>query len=348
VVDYAIFLLDVDGRVRTWNPGAERLKGYTSDEIVGRHYSAFYPAELRDELPERMLEEAREQGRVRHSGWRVRKDGSRFWADVVLTALYDDGVLRGFAKVTRDMTEAHAAEQRREAALVEQQQAVERLEQLDEWRRDFLRSITHDLQGPVTALRGFVKLLLDEQELSPGDQREFVERLESNVGSLQSLIDHLRTANVLESGRVNLEPEEVGLASFVAELTADMQPVIGDVGVVLAVPPDLSVLADRPGLERILRNLLGNAARHTSAAGTITVSATMSEEAVTVEVSDTGEGIAEEALPHVFDRFQRGEGGGTGLGLAIVREYVELHGGTVSVDSRRGEGSTFRFTLPRP
>ncbi|MDX1622212.1 MAG: PAS domain-containing sensor histidine kinase, partial [Nitriliruptorales bacterium] len=259
VVDYAIFVLDPDGRIRTWNPGAERLKGYTEDEIVGQHYSVFYPDEYREEnLPERLLAEAREQGRVEHSGWRVRKDGSRFWADVVITALWEDEELAGYAKVTRDMTEAHEAQQQREAAL-------RRLEELDQWRRDFISAVTHDLRSPVVSILGFVRLLR-QGGLSDEEVADFHERILSNTLTMNALLEHLRTQAMLESGEITLEFEPLELAQFTRDLVADMEPVLGGHEVEVAVD-GVRAMADRRGVERILRNLLSNAARHTPPAG---------------------------------------------------------------------------------
>ena len=345
VLDYAIFMLDPEGIVQTWNSGAERLKGYAPSEIIGRSYATFYPEEDRQaRLPDRLLERARREGRAHHSGWRVRKDGTRFWADVVITALYEEGQLAGFAKVTRDMTEMHRAQEQREQALAEQRRALEQLEAVDEWRRDFVRSVVHDLQSPVTAIRGFASFLLDDP-LPDEERRDLADRIRSNAGSLQDLIDHLKTWALLESGNVELERVVVPLEAFVNDLVEDLQPVLAERSLLVAVG-DAAVLADRRGLERVLRNLLVNAARHTRPGEAIEIHARTGGDEVTVSVADAGEGLAEELVPRVFDRFEHGEGSGTGLGLAIVKEYVELHGGAVWVESTPGQGATFSFTLP--
>lgn len=348
VVDYAIFLLDPDGMVQTWNSGAERLKGYTAPEIVGRSYAEFYQPEDREAgLPERILEQARRDGRAQYSGWRVRKDGTHFWADVVITALYEDGALSGFAKVTRDVTERHRMQQQRERALAEQRLALDRLERLDDWRREFVRSVVHDLQSPVTAIRGFTGFL-QEDELPEDERRSLVERIGSNARSLQDLIDHLRTWAVLESGQIRLARQDLVLRGFVEDVVEDMRPLLGRHRVEVAIADDAAVDADPQGLERILRNLLSNAARHTTPADAgIEIRASIEGSMVTVTVEDEGEGLPGGLGGRVFDRFERGGGsGGTGLGLAIVKEYVELHGGAVGVESTAGEGARFWFTLP--
>jgi PAS domain S-box-containing protein len=347
VLDYAIFMLDVDGRVISWNAGAKRLKGYGAEEIIGQHYSAFYPDEARQAgLPARLLEEARTQGRVENSGWRVRRDGSRFWANVVITALRDDeGTLTGFAKVTRDMTAAHLAEEARERAVEDQQRALVRLEELDRWRRDFLGSVIHDLQTPIVVVRGFVELLRDGR--IPADERdELTERVLSNIRSLQELVDNLRAYSRLNEPGVELQLEPIDLAILVPGLLADLAPVLDDRPVSLEADPEVVVPADRHGIERVLRNLVVNAVRHTPAGTAIAIRVKATPATGVVEVEDAGDGIDEDLLPRLFERFAARAGGGTGLGLAIVKHYVDLHGGAVEVDSAPGDGAVFRVILP--
>lgn len=347
VVDYAIFMLSPDGFIESWNAGAERIKGYTEEEILGEHLSVFYTRDAAEEgLPERLLGIAREEGRVEDTGWRVRKGGARFWADVVITALRaDSGDLVGFAKVTRDMTEANVGRAAREEALRQRRQ-VAHLEELDQGRRNFISAIAHDLQTPVTAIAGFAEILLEE-EVDEDERRDFIQRIEGNAHTLEDLIDHLRTFSSLESGRVRLSPEPLALAVQIEEVVGRMGPVLAGHEVEIDVE-DVGVSADRRGLQRILQNLLDNAARHSPRDAPIRIRAdTGGNGSVLIEVEDEGEGISEELLPLVFDQYQRGQRGGTGLGLSIVKQYVELHGGDVDVDSVEGEGSTFRFTLPR-
>jgi PAS domain S-box-containing protein len=348
VMDYAIFMLDPYGVIESWNVGAQRLKGYTESEIIGQHYSVFYPDEDREAgLPDRLLAEAESTGAVSHSGWRVRSDGSRFWADVVITALReDDGTLAGFAKVTRDMTEQHHAAEAREHALAEQRRSLERLEELDSWRRDFISSVTHDLQTPITSIVGFTELIL-RHAADDGDEehREFLEHILSNARSLNGLIDHLQTHALLESGGIELSPQPINLDEMVHDLIDDMAPVLDGYRLVVELG-DGEVLADRRGLERILRNLLTNAVRHTPSGVTITIRAGTDGDRTFIEVEDDGEGIDEELLPYIFERFGRGKEGGSGLGLAIVKQYVEMHRGEISLTSEAGEGATFRITLP--
>lgn len=347
VVDYAIYILGPTGIVESWNAGAQRLKGYIADEIIGRHYSVFYPEEYRaEQLPERLLRTALTHGRAEHSGWRVRKDGTRFWADVVITALYDeDGMHTGFAKVTRDMTESHLAEEARERALEERQQTVQRLEELDRWRREFIGAIVHDLQTPIVGISGFLELMT-RGEIPDDMVGDVHDRMLSNARTLQELVSNLRSYTLLSDGRVVLRPERIELDDFLGDLVADMQPILSEHGIRCDVA-DATLMADRQALERVLRNLLGNAARHTPEGTNIVVAARPTNGAIEITVADDGPGIPPELLDRVFDRFQRGSGGGTGLGLSIASQLVELHAGTLEVDSGPDSGTTFRFTLPR-
>jgi PAS domain S-box-containing protein len=348
VVDYAIFLLDLEGHVVSWNAGAERLKGYREHEIIGHHYSIFYPEEYREaDLPARLLSQARNEGRAEHSGWRVRRDGSRFWADIVITALRDDeGRLTGFAKVTRDMTAAHRAEEARERAVEDQRRAVERLEELDRWRRDFLGSVIHDLQAPIAVIQGFIELLRDGRIPEAAVER-LTERVLSNTRTLQELVDNLRACSRLDEPEVALHLEPIDLALLVPDLLADLAPLLEDRPVTLEADGEVVVTVDRQGIGRALRNLVVNAVRHTRDGTAITIRVHAAPEVGVVEVEDAGDGIDADLLPRLFDRFAVGPGGGTGLGLSIVKRFVTLHGGEVTARSDPGVGSAFRVELPR-
>lgn len=347
VVDYALFVLDLDGTVASWNPGAERLKGYRAEEIVGRHYSTFYPAELRDAgVPRELLARALVESRVEHSGWRVRKDGSRFWANVVITALRDEsGAPCGFAKVTRDMTDLHEAAEARERALDEERALVARLRELERWRREFTDSIAHDLQTPVTAIDAFAHLLEGGHSQDQDEHDELLAHIRSNARALQALIDDLRAEGQLNDGQVHLEAGPVRLGPFITRLVGDMQPVLAEHPTTVEVD-EVVVDADRRALERVLRNLLGNAVKHTPAGTAVHVTASADGEEVAITVADEGPGIPADLLPRVFDRFQAGSPHSSGLGLDIARRFVELHGGTLTVDSQPGAGARFRVALP--
>ncbi|MFA9446867.1 ATP-binding protein [Egicoccus sp. AB-alg6-2] len=347
VTDHAIYLLGPTGLVESWNVGAQRLHGHLPDDVLGSHDAVFHAGDQLDaDLPAHLLKTALAEGRAEHSGWRVRKDGSTFWADVVTTPLFDDaGEHSGFAQVVRDVTQGHQSAASRERLLEERGQALTRLEELDRWRRDFINTVVHDLQTPIIGISGFLDLLAAGD--LPDDMKDDIhQRLRSNARTLQELISNLSSYTRLSEGCVVLRPARVPLATFVGRLLSDMTPVFGNRNVTCKVD-DLVVEADPHGLERILRNLLGNAARHTPEGTAIAVCAEVDGDHVVVEVNDDGPGIPAELLARVFDRFERGDRGGTGLGLSIARQFVEMHGGRLTADSPRGAGATFRFTLPR-
>jgi PAS domain S-box-containing protein len=370
VRDYAIFMLDPAGNIATWNAGAQRIKQYAPAEIIGRHFSAFYSEEdIRNRKPERELEIARKEGSVEDEGWRVRKDGSRFWANVVITAVYDShGALRGFAKVTRDITDRKRNEEM-QRALLEQREARVRAE---EERRDvensyhvaqeanrakdeFLMTLSHELRTPMTAILGWSRML---PLMNPRDPA-FQDAIASIAGGAQlqaRLIDDILDVSRIVSGKLRLTPETVDLARVIKHATDAVSPTAGakQIAITTTLAPDLGVIvADAARLQQVMWNLLTNAVKFTSRLGAVTVSAVRTASNVEIAVSDTGEGIDPSFLPHIFEPFRQAESpqtrvhGGLGLGLSIVRYIAEAHGGTVSAESKgRGHGSRFTMTLP--
>ena len=329
VVDYAIIALDAQGIVETWNAGAEQVKGYRAEEIIGKHFSAFYTDEdRRAGLPLRLLDEARAYGRVEHTGWRVRKDGTRFWGDVVLTALHDDrGRLTGFGKVTRDLTEHVSLEAARES---------------------FFRGISHDLKTPLAALKGFASILADDQD--EAQRRLVAARLEANVDRLTEMVGELVEHAQLRAGTVPLTVERVALLDLVDDAATNLGPLLEQHD--LVVTGDAAELdADRRLLERMVINLLTNAAKYSPAGSRIRVGVTSDERRVRLVVADQGRGISSDDLPLIFDEFQRGSlaenDGGTGLGLSSVKQVATLHHGEVWIDSEVGQGTEVTVDLPR-
>ena len=328
VKDYAIIALDASGTVESWNAGAERLQGYTAGEAIGQSFSVFYSDEdRRAGLPLQLLEAARVHGRVEHTGWRVRKDGSRFWCDVVLTALHaDDGQLTGFAKVTRDLTER---------------------KELEEAQATFLGTIAHDFRTPITAMKGFTELVRD----APEEVREdFLGRIDANADRLMQMMKDLVSYATAKAISTTSRPELFDLAELARETVSTMGSGAALDRVVL---PQARVLvtADRPSLERVLVNLVGNALKY-STDGPVTVGVTRRDERVRLTVSDEGRGIAPEDLDSIFEEFERGrlagDDGGTGVGLTSVKSLVEEQGGTVSIASTLGRGTVVTVELPAP
>jgi PAS domain S-box-containing protein len=358
VQDYAIFLIDPDGRIASWNLGAERIKGYSAEEIIGQAYASFFtPEDQAAGRPERLLHAARVSGRVADEGWRVRKDGTRFWADAVLTALYDaKGHLRGYAKVTRDLTERRRAEQEREAQAAALQQRSAELREVNAELEAFSYTVSHDLRAPLRAMRGFAEALLeDHAEALDAEGHEYARRIADAAERMDRLIQDILAYSRLS--RVDLRPYPVSLASVVAEALRQLSSEVRDrqarVDVEAALP---DVLGQHTILVQCLANLIGNALKFVAPEVQPRVQISAERRAgqegdqVRLWVADNGIGIAPEHADRIFGVLERLHGSeaypGTGIGLAIVRRGVERLGGRVGVESRPGHGSRFWLELP--
>jgi len=346
VKDYAIFMLDPSGRIETWNAGAERTKGYTADEIVGQHMSRFYtPEDLERRLPATLLAQAEREGRVESEGWRVRKDGTRFWADVVITALVDDcGKLMGYAKVTRDLTERLRAQ--------EEQLWLAHAEEAVRLRDEFLSIAAHELRTPLSAVQLQLQGLLERPEGLDPRIRSRVERACRSGERLVALVDTLMDVSRITTGSFNLAPSRFDLTVAVQEVVERFREHATRAGSTVTLRSDgvLDGRWDRLRIEQVITNLLTNALKY--AAGTpveITLSGT--EHDVMVTVSDGGPGIPESAQERIFLRFERAAPmrnfGGLGLGLYVARQIVEAHGGEIQLDRLRPKGAHFVIRLPR-
>jgi PAS domain S-box-containing protein len=352
VVDYAIFMLDSDGTVSTWNVGAERIKGYSAEDIVGRHFSNFYTPEDREAgLPAKVLETARSEGKYEGEGWRVRKDGSRFWASVVIDAIHDDnGKLIGFAKVTRDMTEKREAQLRLEESREQlfRSQKMEALGQLT-------GGLAHDFNNLLTAILGAADLGLRNIR----DPRK-VERMLDGIRSSAQRGASL-TKQLLAFARAQpLELKQIELKPFLGDVSTLLRPSLrSDIEVVVELSDQLwSVDADAGALELALLNLAFNARDAMKHGGKLRISATnevlegkpdgLRGEHVALRVTDSGSGMSPETMNRVFEPFftTKGFGEGTGLGLSQVFGFAKQIGGTVTVETALDKGSTFTIYLP--
>ena len=345
VKDYAIFLLDTKGRVMSWNEGARRIKGYEQHEILGTHFSAFYPAEdIEAGKPERELRMARESGRVEDEGWRVRKDGTRFFALVVITALYDpSGKLAGYAKVTRDIT----------ARQLERQ----RLLDLERSKSAFLNLVAHELRSPLTVLRGYLSMFRDA---SPERRQDLEERslpaLEAKTIEMSRLVDQMVEVARLEEGSLRLRAERVDLGT-VAEKAVDiaraLEELPGHSISFEAFPGELNVLGDPERIQMILSNLLSNAIKYSPTGTEVTVILDKTPEFGRVAITDQGVGIPLSEQIRLFGRFMRVERPdsdhvpGTGMGLYLSRELARRMGGDVVLQWSGPGGSSFALLMPR-
>jgi PAS domain S-box-containing protein len=341
-------MLDPHGFVSTWNAGAERIKGYTAKEIVGSHFSRFYPpADIAAGKCEMELERAASDGRFEDEGYRVRKDGTRFWANVVITALRDEkGTLVGYAKVTRDLTERRRAEDAR--VLLAQAEQANRV------KDEFLATISHELRTPLSSIVGWASLLSNRTN-DPYLVRG-IETILRNAQAQARIIEDVLDVARISSGKLGLDRRELDLAAIVRTTVEETRPAAEAKGLTLTLAgptSEVSLVGDPTRLQQVLWNLLSNAMKFTPQGGSIHVSLEVRDGSARLCVTDSGVGIPPELLPHVFERFRQGDGsasrrtGGLGLGLAIVRHLVEAHRGEVEVTSPgKDQGSTFCVVLP--
>jgi PAS domain S-box-containing protein len=354
VRDYAIFMLDPNGHIASWNQGAQRIKGYTADEIIGQHFSVFYPPEeIAAGKPAMELEVATRDGRFEEEGYRLRKDGTTFWASVVLTAVRDeDGTLLGFAKVTRDLTERRASEQR---ALADARR-ISSAETANVAKSEFLTAMSHELRTPLNAIGGYTDLLtLGLGGPISSQQIDYLERIRRSQQHLLGIITDLLNFSRIEAGQINYDLAPIFLPAVIDSVLTLVVPQALAKGVVLerGQTSDLAVLGDRSKVDQVLLNLLSNAIKFTGSGGRITLSTLSTNETASIAVTDTGSGIPVAKLEVIFEPFvQLGRSlssahEGTGLGLAISRDLARAMNGDLTVSSVEGAGSTFTFTLPR-
>ena len=356
VSDYAIFMLDTGGHIVSWNAGAQRLNGYAADEIVGKHFRAFYPYEKQIERhPEHELELAIRDGRYEEEGWRVRKDGSLFWANVLISAVYDGaGHHVGFTKVTRDVTERRRLmeEQLESAAQLESANrdlgaANERLARAADDQAQFLAVTAHELRTPIGVISGSTELLHAHwNELDDTERVELFNSMASNASRLRRLLEDLLTAARLEAGAVELRIEDVPVSALLGNSAVAARRQYGDVDVRVDAPQNLNVRGDAGRMAQVFDNLINNAINHGQPP--VFMTAEQRGDLVQIRVSDSGPGVHPDIEPRLFDRFATAkQRGGTGLGLFIVMELARAQGGDAWYEPARVAGRpTFVVTLP--
>ena len=354
VVDYAIFMLDTEGYIVSWNPGAQRAKGYTAEEIIGKHFSTFYTKEdLARNHPAYELMVANRDGRYEEKGWRIRKDGSRFWAHVVITAVRDHtGVLIGYGKVTRDLTEKKEQEER-ELDLERKRVAAETSSAA---KSEFLRTMSHELRTPLNAIIGYLDLL-DAGVHGPlnAEQHETVARVRKSSKVLLGLINDVLNISKIEAGKIEYRVESFKVEKLFHELEVLMAPQYqnADLGLEFSGDKGLAVAADYEKTVQILMNLMSNSWKFTSGGGRVSVSAKPGDATVMISVLDTGRGIPSDMLASIFERFVQVDRHlteqsqqGVGLGLAISRELARGMKGDLTARSEYGSGAEFILSLP--
>ncbi|KAI3591002.1 Multidomain signal transduction protein [Cupriavidus sp. U2] len=342
VYDYAIFMLDTEGRVASWNVGANRIKGYASREIVGQHFSVFYSPEDRTSgKPERLLSIARDQGRVQDEGWRVRKDGTQFWASVTLTAVYDEHhQLVGFAKITRDMSE---------------RRHLEEVEASARRMNEFLATLAHELRNPLAPMFN-ATAIIEKHPDDGGLVRANLSVVLRQLRHLSRLVDDLLDVGRMAVGKLELRSTvlpiqtviETGLEACLPLLAAKQQRIE-----LQLCDENFHVFGDLTRLSQVLQNVLNNASKFSAEGTTIVVECKAWDKIGTISIADQGRGIPRDMLSDIFNLFVQVDEpgysatGGLGIGLSLCKSIIEKHAGSISATSTGpGQGSTFTIQLP--
>jgi len=354
IKDYAICLLDPDGRIVSWNAGAEAIHGYRADEILGRPYSLFH-LEQPGWNAQGLLEQVVADGRFESEGWRVRKDGSRFWANTVLTPIHDEGArLWGFAKITRDLTERKRAEEeiaRLNADLERRVRArTGELEVANKELEAFSYSVSHDLRAPLRAIDGFSQALMeDHRDRLPPAAADYLRRIVAATRRMSELIDGL--LDLSRVSRAEMRSQEVDLSSMARQVAEALQRSDPGRRVEWVIPESLAARGDPRLLRVVIDNLIGNAWKFTGGKGSarIQIGLRTNGDGRAYFVADDGAGFDMAYAGKLFGAFQRlhseREFEGTGIGLATVRRVINRHGGRIWAEAESGRGATFLFTL---
>lgn len=348
VKDFAIFIIDPSGQVMSWNRGAERIKGYTEKEIVGKPISLFYTEEdVRRGEPAANLRRALEEGRYESLGWRRRKDGSVFFADVLITPLYDEGGgLEGFAKITRDITAQKKAEE-------ETLRSLQREQELNEMKSRFVSLASHEFKTPLSVILSSASLIGKYQAPEDADKRaRHLQRIKSNVSNLRHILNDFLSVDQLERGIIRNSPSVLDLPAFLKETLQNVTEACktGQQFELSIRGAERKEILDAQLLGNILNNLLSNAIKYSGEHSIIRVFLDFGPDFLRFTVKDEGIGIPAAEQPRLFEEFFRASNAssvsGTGLGLSIVRKYVDLMGGAITFSSATGEGTEFIITLP--
>jgi PAS domain S-box-containing protein len=350
VEEYAIYMLDPAGNVMTWNAGAQKIKQYAAEEIIGKNFACFYTAEdVAAEKPQRNLREAARAGHIRDQGLRVRKDGSIFPAEVVLTALRDSaGKIRGYSKVTRDITDQIRSREVEAAKIA--------AEKASKAKDDFLAALSHELRTPLTPALAAATYLADNADKFPPEFAEDVEIIKRNVRLQARLIDDLLDLTRVTRGKLDLQLEDVDAHVLVRDAIEIANSSIAAKKITVSAHLNAEehyVQADSIRIHQVFWNLINNAVKFTPPGGKIDIRSCNDDRGrFQFEITDNGIGIELERQAALFTPFEqadpsiRRQFGGLGLGLAISKRLVDLHGGAIEVQSRgRSFGSTFRVTL---
>jgi two-component system CheB/CheR fusion protein len=353
IKEYAIFTLDLEGRIETWTPSAQQMLGFSAAEVIGQPWSlTFIPEDRKHGEPDKRLQLARERGSASEERWCLHKDGSVFWISGVLSILTDaEKNVRGFVKVVRDNTDRRQFEER----LKESKRAAEIA---SDAKDQFLANVSHELRTPLSAMLLWANLLKDAEAVGADKLREGIDAIKRSAEAQKELIEDLLDTSRIAAGKLRLDLKQTELVSVVQAAVEAVRPAALAKELALTEEADAAVgtvRADPHRIQQVVWNLLSNAVKFTPAGGRINVATRRQGDDVEIIIADTGQGISEEFMSHLFERFGQGElsttraKSGLGLGLSIARQLVELHGGTISAQSAgKGHGATFTVRLPLP
>ncbi|MBO0724176.1 MAG: response regulator [Blastocatellia bacterium] len=359
ISDYSVFAIDPEGRILSWNKGAEKAFGYGKEEIVGESFAILFTPEDRCEgAPDHELETAGSEERGTEQGWRARKDGSRLWVSGSTSALKDDaGNIIGYVKVmavgeslAREQAEAVARE-----ALERERMTRSEFEDASRSKDEFIALVSHELRSPLNAILGWTRILRQGRPDEELYQRA-TEIIERSARMQSQLIEDLMDTARIVRGKLKLEIHPVNLAPLIEKAMDVVRPAADAKGIALEAALDREadqITGDSDRLQQVVWNLLSNAVKFTNEGGRVEVRLGRVDPCIQISVSDTGCGISQEFMPYLFERYRQADAssgrrkGGLGLGLTLVRQLVEMHGGSVTAESEgEGKGSTFIVKLP--
>lgn len=359
ISDYGIFMMDEKGRIISWNEGARKIKGYEAGEIIGKYFSIFYPEEdILNGKPQYELKVAQKEGKYEEEGWRLRKDRTKFWANIIITAIYNNkGILIGYSKITRDLTERKEAERAlREShdnyrLLADQlKQTNTQLTYANQELEQFTSIVSHDLQEPIRTIKSFLQLI--DMKLDEGQSNELKNYIGKSIQAatrMRELIQNLLNYSQLSKGQI--VEEEVKVDDLINEALQNLKSSVEVSKVTITIHNEVEkVSGDRVQLVQLLQNLLSNALKFTEANDPqVRIRCIKEKGYIKFSVSDNGIGMEEGDLSKIFEIFKRlntkKEYPGTGIGLAICQKIVERHKGRIWPESKPGQGTTFYFTL---
>jgi PAS domain S-box-containing protein len=345
--DLAIFMTDEKGCILNWYEGAHKIKGYNKKEVIGKNISIFYtPEAIANGEPERNLQTASQQGSFETEGWRVRKDGSKFWADVLITAVYNkEGKVESFTKVTRDFSLHKQAED-------EIKNLLQKEKELNEMKSNFVSTASHEFRTPLSTILSSVSLLEHYKTTETQDKRDkHIQRIKSSVSEMVGILEEFLSLEKIEEGKVHVKKEVFNLKELAEQAQTKFKNVLKP-GQAISYEHtgEEEVYLDAAFINHILNNLLSNAVKYSPEATEVIFETRVTENTIMLKIKDHGIGIASDDQKHLFERFFRasntGNIKGTGLGLHIVKRYVDLMDGAISLKSEVGKGSEFTVVLP--